>query len=133
MISIEKDTSEKLKTIIHWLSLAIFTWIFGYAGLYKIFGESAMMEGMAEIGFGTTFTFLIGLAETAGVAGIIAGFYYRPVRIVAILCLIPFAIGALTVHLSYHHPISVYLNSLLVSILPLVILWTDDKFNIKLG
>lgn len=130
MKSIEKGTSGKLITIIHWLSLAIFTWIFGYAGLYKIFGESSMMKGMAEMGFGTTFTFLIGLAETAGVAGIFAGFYYRPLKLLSVICLIPFAFGALTVHLSYHHPFSVYLNSLLVSILPLVILWTDEKFSV---
>lgn len=122
--------SSRIKSILHWISLAIFIFIFGYAGLYKIFREPSMMEGMAEIGFGSTFTFLIGLAETAAVAGIMTGLYYRPLKILSILLLVPFAIGAFTVHLSYHHPFPVYLNSLLVCILPLVILWTDEKFSV---
>lgn len=117
---------------IHWTALAILIWIFGYAGLWKIFKVPGMIDGMAEMGFGLTMTYLIGLAETAGVAGVIAGLYYRPLKIISVLCLLPLGIGAFTVHLSYHHPFSVYLNSLLVCIMPVIILWTDEKFSLVL-
>lgn len=122
-----------LRTGIHWIALAIVIVIFGYAGLYKVLGVSDMMNGMAEMGFGTTFTFWIGLAETAGVVGVIAGLFYRPLKVISLLALLPFAIGAFTVHMSYQHTFPIYLNSLLVCIMPIVILWTDEKFEIDLG
>lgn len=128
----EPSVLQKLKKGIHWIALAIVIYIFGYAGLYKIIGVPDMMNGMADMGFGTTITFLIGLAETAGVIGLIVGLYYRPVKIISLLGLLPFAIGAFTVHMSYHHPFPVYLNSLLVCTMPLVILWTDEKFKLIL-
>ncbi|MCW9705516.1 DoxX family protein [Fodinibius salsisoli] len=123
---------QSLRKAVHWIALAIVIYIFGYAGPYKILGVPSMMEGMASMGFGTTITFLIGLAETLGVIGIIAGLYYRPLKIISLFLLWPFAIGAFTVHMSYHHPFSVYLNSLLVCTMPLVILWTDEKFKLVL-
>lgn len=121
---------DKVKKGIHWIAIATVIYIFGYAGLWKIIGVPGMMEGMAEIGFGTTPTFLIGIAEVTGVIGVIAGLFYRPVKIISLLGLLPFAIGAFTVHMSYHHPFPVYLNSLLVCIMPLIILWTDEEFRI---
>jgi uncharacterized membrane protein YphA (DoxX/SURF4 family) len=74
---------------------------------------------------------LIGPAETAGVAGVIIGLFYRPAKIISLLGLLAFAIGAFTVHMSHHHPFPVYLNSLLVCIMPLVILWTDEEFKVE--
>lgn len=121
-----------IRKSIHWLALVVLIYIFGYAGLYKIIGVQSMMEGMAEIGFESTSTFLIGLAEVAGVLGLIAGLFYRPLKIIALLCLLPFAFGAFTVHMSYHHPFPIYLNSLLACIMPLIILWTDEKFKLIL-
>lgn len=129
----ETPVLQMARTAIHWIALTIFVYIFGYAGLYKIIGVESMMAGMEDIGFGKTATVLIGLTETAGVAGVLAGFYYHPAKILSVLCLWPFAIGALTVHLSYHHPFSVYLNALLVCIMPLIILRTDEKFNVIFG
>lgn len=122
----------KLRKVIHWIALAVLTYIFGYAGLYKIFGVPGMMEGMAALGFGKIWTFFIGLAEVAGVAGVIIGLFYRPVKIISLLLLFPFAVGAFTVHMAFHDPFPIYLNSLLVCIMPLVILWTDEKFKLVL-
>ncbi len=122
---------DKFKKVIHWIAIAVLVYIFGYAGLYKIIGVRSMLENMAAIGFGPTPTMLIGLAETAGVAGVIIGLFYRPAKIISLLSLLPFAIGAFTVHMSYHHPFPVYLNSLLVCIMPLVILWTDEEFKLQ--
>jgi uncharacterized membrane protein YphA (DoxX/SURF4 family) len=128
-----KTIFDKLKSGIHWTATATVLYIFGYAGLYKIIGVPSMMEGMADIGFGLAPTLLIGIAEVTGVIGLIVGFFYRPVKIIALIGLLPFAIGAFAIHMSYHHPFPVYLNSLLVCIMPLVILWTDEKFNIRIG
>lgn len=61
----EPSVLQKLRKVIHWIALAIVIYIFGYAGLYKIIGVPDMMNGMADMGFSTTITFLIGLAETA--------------------------------------------------------------------
>lgn len=128
----QKSISNYARKGIHWIALTVLIWIFGYAGLWKIFKVPDMIEGMAEMGFDLTITYLIGLAETAGVIGVIAGLFYRPLKIISVLCLLPFGIGAFTVHLSYHHPFSVYLNSLLVCIMPIIILWTDEKFKLTL-
>lgn len=123
---------DKLRKGIHWIALAVLIYIFGYAGLYKIFGVPGMMEGMAALGFGETWTFLIGLAEVTGVAGVIIGLFYRPVKIISLLLLFPFAVGAFTVHIAFQDPFPIYLNSLLVCITPLIILWTDEKFKLIL-
>ncbi|MDR8394483.1 DoxX family protein [Aliifodinibius sp. S!AR15-10] len=122
---------KNLKKGIHWIAIAVLVYIFGYAGVYKIIGVQSMMENMASIGFGPTPTMLIGLAETTGVAGVIIGLFYRPAKIISLLGLLPFAIGAFTVHMSYHHSFPVYLNSLLVCIMPLVILWADEEFTLQ--
>lgn len=124
--------TERIKKIFHWIALAIFIYIFGYAGLYKVFKVPGMMEGMAEMGFGATWTLFIGLAEVLGVIGVITGLFIPPVKYISVILLLPFAIGAFTMHMGLHHPFSIYMNSLLVCILPIIILWTDDKFKLIL-
>jgi uncharacterized membrane protein YphA (DoxX/SURF4 family) len=119
-----------LRKGIHWIALAIVIYIFGYAGLYKIIGVPGMMENMAARGFGESWTLFIGLAEVLGVIGLIGGLFYRPLKIISLLFLWPFAIGAFTSHMSTHDPFSLYLNALLVCIMPAVILWSDDKFKL---
>lgn len=118
--------------IIHWTALIIYISIFGYAGLQKIFNVPGMIEGMAELGFGQRWTFAIGLAEVLAVAGVIVGLFIHPVKIIMVLLLFPIAIGAFTMHMGYHHPLSAYWQALTVCILSIVILWTDDTFKIIL-
>ena len=122
----------ELKTILHWISFAVYCYIFGYAGLYKIIKVPGMMQGMESMGFGTDATVLIGWAETIGVLGLIAGIFVPVVKPLAVLWLWPFAIGALTTHFSYHHPFSEYLNALLVCIMPVILLITDRHFRVIL-
>ena len=50
-------------TIIHWLSYAMFLYLFGKASLLKIFLNPTMMEGMASLGFGKAWTLTIGYLE----------------------------------------------------------------------
>lgn len=123
---------QQFKKGIHWIALAVLVYIFGYAGLYKLFGVPSMIEGMQRFGFGETRTLLIGLAEVTGVIGVIIGLFYRPIKIISLLYLLPFAIGAFTMHIAFQDPFSIYLNSLLVCITPLIILWTDEKFKLVL-
>lgn len=91
-----------------------------------------MMEGMRSMGFGTTATLIIGWAETIGVAGLIAGIFIPVIKPVAVIFLWPFAIGALTTHFSYHHNFSEYMNALLVTVCPAILLATDKHFKIIL-
>lgn len=117
---------------LHYASLAVFSWIFGYAGLYKVLKMPGMMKSMESLGFTEGQTLLIGVAEVLGVAGIIAGLFVSYVKNISVLFLLPFAIGAFTVHISYQHDFGHYRNSLLVCILPVIILLTDKSFRISL-
>lgn len=120
----------ELKTILHWISFAVLVFIFGYAGLYKVIKLPHMMQGMQSMGFGTMATLLIGYAEVIGVVGLIVGIFIPPFKIVSVLWLWPFAIGALVAHFSHQHPFPEYLNAMLVCIMPLIILTTDKHFRI---
>jgi hypothetical protein len=104
--------------------------IFGYAGIYKIIKVPAMMEGMQSMGFGETATLLIGWAETLGVIGLIAGIFIPALKPISAIWLWPFAIGALTTHWSYHHPFAEYMNALIVTVAPVVLLATSNHFKI---
>jgi uncharacterized membrane protein YphA (DoxX/SURF4 family) len=119
-----------IRTIVHWISFAIFLYIFGYAGLYKIIKIPGMVQGMESMGFGTRATLWIGWLETLGVLGLIAGIFVPVVKPVAVIFLWPFAIGALTTHFSHHHPASEYFNALLVCIMPVLLLATDRHFKV---
>lgn len=116
--------------IIHWISVAVFSFIFGYAGIKKLYQEETMMLGMEELGFGVTWTLVIGLAEVLGTIGVLAGIFIQPVKIISVLLLMPFAIGAFTMHMSRQDPFIAYWQSLVVCVLSIVILWTDKGFKL---
>lgn len=118
--------------VIHWISILIFSFIFGYAGIKKLYQEEIMMMGMEELGFGTTWTFVIGLAEVLGTIGVLAGVFVNPVKIISVLLLMPFAIGAFTMHMSQQHSFGIYWQSLAVCLLSIIILWSDKEFKIML-
>jgi hypothetical protein len=121
-----------LITFLHWGAFAVYTYIFGYAALYKIFKVPGMMNGMAAMGFGETWTLAIGIAEAIGVLALLAGIFVPPLKNVAVLWLMPFAIGAFTVHISYQHGFGDYRTSLLVCCLSVLLLWTDKTFDLRL-
>lgn len=89
-----------------------------------------MMMGMEELGFGVTWTFAIGLAEVLGTIGVLSGIFVHPVKIISVLLLIPFAIGAFTMHMGHQHPFSIYWQSLVVCVLSVVILWPGKEFKL---
>lgn len=120
------------KNLVHWLSIAVYVFIFGRAGMAKVLKAPYMMEAMASIGFDENWTLLIGLAEVLGVVAILIGIYYPAVKNIAVIFLFPFAIGAFTVHMSYQHGFAAYWQSLVVCIMVILILWTDKKFRLIL-
>lgn len=123
----------KIKTLLHWISFAVLAYIFAKAGFQKVTEDPYMTEGMRGIGFGRTGNLLIGWAELTGVLGLIGGILLPKIKPIATLWLWPFAIGALTVHWSYHHPFAEYYEALLVTIMPAIVLATDRHFSVGLG
>lgn len=121
------------KQVIHWIALALFFYIFSKAGIDKVFQKPGMMEGMAALGFNTQRTLIIGWLEVLGVVAIIVGLWVPMVKNIAILYLMPFGIGALTMHISRQDGFSDYYESLLVCILSVIVLLTDRSFSIKLA
>lgn len=117
--------------IIRGIFYAGLLFIMGYAALYKIFFRTAMMEGMAAFGFSTAWTLFIGYAELLGVLGMLAGLYYPLLLRLAILWLLPFAIGAFTVHMAHAEYVHFY-NSLFCCIAPVVLLLTDKRLQVRL-
>ncbi|WP_437677827.1 DoxX family protein [Sorangium sp. So ce131] len=118
---------------VHWAALAGLALIFGQAGIEKVFASRDMVEGMAAIGFGWTWTLLIGVAEVVGVVGLAVGVLKPSIKNAAVLWLLPFGVGAFTVHMSYHHGIRDYWQSLTVCVLSAIVLWADERFRVVLG
>lgn len=120
---------EKITAIIHWLSFTYYLYVFGYASLFKVFQKKSMMESMQNLGFNKTWTILIGIGELIGVILLVIGLFKPQYKNLAILFLLPFAVGAFTAHMAhqeYHH----FYNSLIMCILTIVLLITDKSFKI---
>jgi uncharacterized membrane protein YphA (DoxX/SURF4 family) len=123
---------EKLIGFIHWGGYAYYVYIFGYAALFKVFQKQSMMDSMLSLGFNKSWTIVIGIAETLGVLAVVLGLFYPRLKIIGILFLMPFAIGAFTAHMAhqeYHH----FYHSLYVCILTVLLLWTDRYFKVTIG
>lgn len=122
---------EKITAIIHWLSFTYYLYVFGYASLFKVFQKKSMMESMQNLGFNKTWTILIGIGELIGVILLIIGLFKPQYKNLAVLFLLPFAVGAFTAHMAhqeFHH----FYNSLIMCILTIVLLLTDQNFKIIL-
>ncbi len=116
---------------LHWAGYLWYIYIFGYAGLFKIFHVQSMVDGMAAFGFDLLWNDIIGCAEVIGVAGLIVGFWKPKIKNLAILWLFPFAIGAITAHMA-HREYDHFFNSLAVTLLSYLLLATDKHFKIIL-
>lgn len=115
--------------IIRGIFYAGFTFIFGYAALYKVFEWPPMMTGMESFGFNRTWTLIIGYAELLGFIGLLAGLRYPLILRWSIVWLIPFSIGAFTAHIArseYHH----FYNALFCCIACVVLIVTDQRIKI---
>ncbi|HMP91751.1 MAG TPA: DoxX family protein [Phnomibacter sp.] len=117
-------------SFIHRIAYAYFIYLFGYASLFKVFQKQNMMEGMQSLGFGRTWTLLIGYSELLGVIGLIVGLRFHQVKNISVLWLFPFAVGALMVHFAHQDYLYFY-DSLFGCIAAVVILGTDKYFRIE--
>jgi hypothetical protein len=117
--------------ILHWFVYTYYVFLFGKASLLKVFQVPAMMKGMETLGFGKTWTLLIGYSELIGVIGLIAGLWIHEIRNASVIFLFLFSVGALMVHFA-HRDYSDYYEALLGCISAVALLATDKFFKILL-
>ena len=127
----KKEILSTAQSIVHWAAYAYFVYLFGYASLFKVFQKQVMMKNMEMLGFGKSWTLLIGYGELLGVVGLLVGLWYKPMKNAAVLWLFPFAIGALMVHFAHNDYLYFY-GSLFGCITSILLLITDKRFKIML-
>ena len=93
--------------------------IYGAAAFMKLTGNAAMAERLSEAGFGGSWPLFIGATELAGTVAL----FIPQLRRLALLCLWPYAVGGLAVHMSYGHE-RLY-PGIIASLLVPLCLWLD--------
>ncbi len=128
----EKQTKvDKIKKIVHWIFMPYYIYEFGYASLAKVFQYPYMMKGMQFYGFNKIWTLGIGYAELIGWGMILIGLFRPKIRIIGIIFLFPFAIGALTAHMSHQEYVHFY-PSLIMCISSAVLLWSSKNLKMEI-
>jgi uncharacterized membrane protein YphA (DoxX/SURF4 family) len=122
---------DKVLSAVYWVSYSYFLYVFGYASLFKVFQKSSMMHNMEKLGFNKTWTVLIGIAELTGVILLVTGLWVPFYRNLAVLLLLPFAIGAFAAHMA-HREYRHFYNALLMCLLSVILLLLDKEFRILL-
>lgn len=117
--------------VIHWGTYVYYLYVFGYASLFKVFRKESMMTSMKSLGFGETWTLVIGYGELLGVIGLIAGLWRHEFKNASVLWLFPFGVGALIAHFA-HDDYKYFVNALLMCVFSIVLLATDKHFRISL-
>jgi hypothetical protein len=51
--------------MVHWIFYCYYLYLFGYAGLFKVFLKQDMVAGMERLGFNKTWTLAIGWGRIA--------------------------------------------------------------------
>ncbi len=106
--------------------LVVIGLIFGSAGLMKTFSEPAMVQRMNDIHFGGAWRYFIGITELAGAAALC----FLPLRATALLCLWPYAIGGVAVHIAFGHPALRLVPAVVAGIMIPLALWLDGYLNL---
>ena len=127
----KKEILSSVQTVVHWAAYAYFVYLFGYASLFKVFQKQDMMKNMEMLGFGKSWTLLIGYGELLGVIGLLAVLWHKPLKNASILWLFPFAIGALMVHFAYND-YQYFYGALFGCITSILLLITDKRFKVVL-
>jgi uncharacterized membrane protein YphA (DoxX/SURF4 family) len=117
--------------ITHWIAYCYFFYLFSYASLFKVLQKKDMMAGMERLGFDKTWTLTIGFGELLGVIALLTGLWFHQAKNGAVLYLLPYAIGALMVHLAHKDYVDYY-DALFGAVAGLIILGTDKYFKISL-
>ncbi|WP_033213213.1 DoxX family protein [Kitasatospora phosalacinea] len=67
-------------------------------------GQEVVRRGVVEVGFPPSLLWLLGLAQAAGAAGLLAGLFWNPLAVAAAGCLVLYFLGAVGSHLRVGHP-----------------------------
>ncbi|WP_199429331.1 DoxX family protein [Qaidamihabitans albus] len=92
-----------MSIVIGVLSLLLTVAFLGAAGL-RIAGAPSIRAADARLGVSPALDRAIGALELAAVAGLIAGFWFRPLALAASIGLVLLMIGAVTYHLRARDP-----------------------------
>lgn len=82
------------------------------AGLLKVAGDAQMVQRLSELGFGDSWRVFIGTTELLGVAGLV----WSRTRLAALICLWPYAIGGVALHIGHHHGIDRLLPAVIAAV-----------------
>ena len=120
------------KAILYWICYLWYLYIIAPSATKKIILYPGMVQSMQSLGFDTTWTLAIGIAEIIGVLLVIAGLFKSQLRTLGILLLFPFVIGAFTAHMAHQEYYHFY-NSLIMCVLSFILLFLDERIRINLG
>lgn len=110
-----------------YLILGMISFIYTVAGLQKVFGKEPMKSNMREMNYARVAVFTIGILEIAGVIGI----WILNIRPLALICLLPFAVGGLAAHITLRHKLKERgIPAILMIVLIITALIIDPSFSI---
>lgn len=102
-----------MKKYILYISIGLIAFIYGSAGAMKTFAAPEMVAHLDELHFHTPWRLFIGITELLGVVGLL----WPRTRGWALLCLWPYAIGGLALHISFSDPVSRIVSAVAAAIL----------------
>ncbi len=85
--------------ILYWIVLLVTAFIFGSAGAMKAFGVAQLHHNRAEMHYPEWFTYLLGFAELAGVAGL----FVARTRFYVIVLFLIIIFGGIGSHIAAGH------------------------------
>jgi DoxX-like family len=91
----------KMKNILLWTGILFTAFIFGSAGTMKAFGIQQMHQNMQALNYPSWFTYLLGVAELVGVAGL----FFKRWRMPVVILFFAVLFGGLASHITAGHGI----------------------------
>jgi putative oxidoreductase len=114
-------------TVIFYFALAVISVVYVSAGFMKVLGQEPMKSRMDEMNHGGYVRVVIGLLEILGVIAI----WLPDTRPLALVCLLPFSVGGLAVHIALKHNFRERnIPAVLMIVFIVVALWLDPTFSI---
>jgi hypothetical protein len=90
------------------------------AGLFKVANRGPAIKAAPSINVSTRTMRFVGVCETAGGLGLIAGIWWRPLGILSAVCFIALMAGALRAHILVRDPFKRIVNPILMAIMMVV-------------
>lgn len=116
-----------IESIVFYVVLGIISLIYLIAGAQKLIGKEPMKSRMQEMNNGGIIMRIIGILEIFGVFGL----WIASIRPLALICLLPFAVGGLAAHIVLKHNFRERnIPAVLMIILIIIALVLDPSFSI---